>query len=145
MTDGIDPPDQPDFGRGQVGFGTGQADITTGGHPSAHLRQVTYPVFELLKGGSMDPDAPLSSVFPGDANLPDTVVSYGPDIANESSFRLLGSLEGKRVLELGASGGAITVAMARQGAHVITVDHSLQRLEAVRLACEHAEVKAELH
>ncbi len=141
MTDGFEP-DPPTSTTESTSF-------TTGSHPSAHLRPVAEPVFELLDGGSAgssaDPDAPLSSVFPAGAALPDDVVSYGPDIADESAFRLLGSLDGKRVLELGAGGGALTVAMARQGAHVITVDPSLARIETVRLACERAEVKAELH
>ncbi len=131
MTDGTEPPDMP--------------DLTTGGHPSAHLRQVAEPVLEVLQGGAVDPGAPLSSRFPTEVDLPTHVVSYGPDIADESAFRLLGTLEGKRVLELGAGGGASTVAIARQGAHVITVDPSLERLDQVRFACETAEVKAELH
>jgi len=112
----------------------------TGGHPSAHLRAAPT-----LDEGTTRPPGPLSAVFPADADLPTDVVSYGPDIANESVFRLLGNLEGKRVLELGVAGGATTIAMARQGAHVVAVDPSLHRIEQARLACDRAELKAELH
>ncbi len=52
------------------------------------------------------------------------VVHYGPDIPTEADLRLLGPLEGKRVLELGCGGGPMTVAMAKQGARVIAVDES---------------------
>ena len=42
------------------------------------------------------------AAFPADAELPVDVVVYGPDIPDESSLRLLGPTEGKRLLVLGA-------------------------------------------
>jgi SAM-dependent methyltransferase len=96
-----------------------------------------------------NPDsAPHSATFPADAYLPFDVMSYGPDIGDERSFRLLGSLgnlEGKRVLELGCGGGQASIALARQGAKVITVDPSPGRLDRVRAACDREKVKVELH
>lgn len=86
-----------------------------------------------------------SVAFPAGTTLPFDRVTYGPDIADESALRLLGNLEGKRVLELGSGGGHSSVAMARQGAHVISVDPSAERLDAVRVACEREEVKVEVH
>jgi SAM-dependent methyltransferase len=73
------------------------------------------------------------------------VVHYGPDIPTEAELRLLGPLEGKRVLELGCGGGAMTVAMAKQGARVIAVDESAQLLARARGLADREEVKVELH
>jgi SAM-dependent methyltransferase len=91
---------------------------------------------------------PDAATFPTEAELPAEVVCYGPDIADDRSLRLLGSLgslEGKRVLELGCGSGHNSVALARQGAKVITIDPSWGRLEKVRGRAEKAEVKVELH
>src|SRR5437763_12394291 len=72
------------------------------------------------------------------------VARYGPDIPTEAELKLLGNVEGKRVLELGSSAqGAI--AFAKQGAHAITVDSSPERLAALRRNAADAEVKVELH
>jgi SAM-dependent methyltransferase len=73
------------------------------------------------------------------------VVHYGPDIPTEADLRLLGPLEGKRVLELGCGGGPMTVAMAKQGARVIAVDESAQQLAHARGLADREEAKAELH
>lgn len=109
----------------------------TSGHPSAHLRAAPDP----------DESVPttLSATYPAEALLPYDVVSYGPDIPTEATFRLLGHLDGKRVLELGCGAGHAAVAMAKQGAHVISVDPSHRRLERVRTACDREEVRVELH
>jgi SAM-dependent methyltransferase len=85
------------------------------------------------------------AAFPGDAELPLDVVVYGPDIPDEASLRLLGPVEGKRTLVLGAGRGHSAVALARQGAHVIVVDVDLDRLEGARSLAEAHEVKLELH
>ncbi|WP_208029347.1 class I SAM-dependent methyltransferase [Rhabdothermincola sediminis] len=121
-----------------------QPDDLTSTHPSGHLRPAPDPTEDLQPdaGGSR---SPLSAVFPATVSLPDDVVSYGPDIATEAVFRLLGHLEGKRVLELGCGAGQAAVALAYQGAHVIAVDPSHRRLEQARNACERAEVRVELH
>jgi SAM-dependent methyltransferase len=111
-------------------------DITTG-HPSAHLRPAPEP--------GEGPGQPLSAVFPVEADLPYDTVSYGPEIGDESVVRLLGNVEGRRVLELGAGAGHNAVALAKQGAHVICVDPSHRRLELVRASADRQEVSVELH
>jgi SAM-dependent methyltransferase len=73
------------------------------------------------------------------------VVSYGPDCATEAELKLLGRLEGKRVLELGSGGGSTAVALAKQGAKVIAVDGSAEQLGQARRLCEREEVAVELH
>ena len=83
--------------------------------------------------------------WPAWADLPLDVISYGPDCATEADLKLLGRLEGKRVLELGTGGGPIAVALAKQGAKVIAVDGSAEQLGHARRLCEREEVAVELH
>jgi SAM-dependent methyltransferase len=113
----------------------------TAGHPSSHLRAAPDPVDTTPAA----PPAPLSARFPAEALLPHDVVSYGPDVADEATLRLLGHVQGKRVLELGCGAGQAAIALARQGAHVISVDPSQRRLDRVRAACDREEVRVELH
>jgi len=61
----------------------------------------------------------------------------------EPELRLLGHLEGKRVLDLGCGTGAAAVAFARQGAIVIALDASDARLARARARATHDEVKVE--
>jgi len=114
----------------------GGADDMTSTHPSAHLR-----------AARPDDEAPpaLSGVFPADADLAPGVIAFGPDIADESSLRLIGHVDAKRVLLLGGGAGHEAVILAQQGAHVIVVDPSHRRLERIRGACDDAEVRVELH
>lgn len=115
-------------------------DMTTGHPTTRHLQAATEP-----EAPPSAPRGPLSATFPADAHLSYEVVSYGPDIADERTLRLLGPVEGKRVLELGCGGGQSSIALAKQGAKVITVDPSGSRLDQVRVACDREEVKVELH
>jgi SAM-dependent methyltransferase len=82
---------------------------------------------------------------PGWTDLSLDVVHYGPDIPTEADLRLLGPLDGKRVLELGCGGGPMTVAMAKQGARVIAVDESAAQVIQARRLAEREDVKVELH
>jgi SAM-dependent methyltransferase len=109
----------------------------TAGHPSAHLRAAPSPGDE--------PPPSLSAAFPTEADLTPDVVSYGPDIVDESTLRLIGNVDAKRVLELGGGAGQNAVALAKQGAHVIVVDPSHRRLERIRARCDDEEVRVELH
>jgi ubiquinone/menaquinone biosynthesis C-methylase UbiE len=72
-------------------------------------------------------------------------VRYGPDIAAESELRLLGSVGGKRVLDLGCGNGAATIAFAKQGAIAIGLDPSHELLAAAKRWSEREGVKVELH
>lgn len=86
----------------------------------------------------------FSAAAPLGRELPTDVASYGADIPTEASLRLLGSLEGKRVLDLGCGAGHAAVSFARQGAKVLAVDPSTSQLDAARDAAERAEVRIEL-
>jgi len=72
------------------------------------------------------------------------VARYGPDIPTEAELKILGNVEGKRVLELG-SGVQASIAFAKQGAHAIAVDSSSERLAQLRQRADDGEVKVELH
>lgn len=82
---------------------------------------------------------------PGGAELPTDVVTYGFDIPREDQLKLLGRVEGKRVLDLGCGTGHNAIALARAGAKVIAVDPSADQVASARAACEREGVKVELH
>lgn len=86
-----------------------------------------------------------SSAYQAGARLPTDVAHYGPDIGTEADFRLLGHLEGRRVLELGCGGAQCSIAFAKQGAHAIGVDFSTEQLAFAKRLCEREGVRVELH
>jgi SAM-dependent methyltransferase len=116
---------------------TGPDDIRSG-HPTTRNLSAAPDAAE-------EPTAPLSATFPRLADQASDAVGYGPDIATEAQLRLLGNVEGRRILVLGVGAGAELVTLARQGARVIGVDPTLAGIEAARSAAEEAEVKVELH
>ncbi len=73
------------------------------------------------------------------------VVQYGPAIPSEAELRLLGSVAGRRVLDLGCGGGLASAVFAQQGAHVIALEPSPELLTAARRYASHAGVKVEFH
>ncbi len=76
--------------------------------------------------------------------LPDDIV-FGGGIPGESELRLIGDLDGRRVLELGCGAGHNAIEMAKRGAKVIAVDADPIQIEHARAAADAAEVKIELH
>src|SRR4051795_4533613 len=59
--------------------------------------------------------------------------------------RLLGSVNGKRILELGCGTGASAIDLAKSGATVIAVDSSANEIDAAREAAGRAKVRIEFH
>jgi SAM-dependent methyltransferase len=72
-------------------------------------------------------------------------VRYGPGLPPEDTLRLLGPLEGRRILELGCGAGSVSVALARAGAKVIAVDGSAEALAQAREAASRHDVRIEAH
>ena len=72
-------------------------------------------------------------------------VTYAPGRATEADLRLCGDVKGKRVLDLGTGDGANAIAFASQGAHVIGLDHSADRLARARKLAAPTEVRVEWH
>ena len=92
-------------------------------------------------------DAPRASPSPAPAaaTSPPTSSPTGPTSPREDTLKLLGHVEGKRVLDLGCGAGHNAIALARQGAKVIGVDESSDQVAEARAACEREGVKVELH
>lgn len=86
-----------------------------------------------------------SAAYQAGAALPTDVAHYGPDIGTERDFRLLGNLDGKRVLELGCGGAQCSIAFAKQGAIAIGVDFSAEQLAFGKRLCDREGVRVELH
>ena len=82
---------------------------------------------------------------PAGSALPTDVVTYGFDIPREDSLKLLGHVEGKRVLDLGCGTGHNAIALAKAGAKVIAVDSSAEQVADARASCEREGAKVELH
>ncbi len=76
---------------------------------------------------------------------PAGAVVYGTELPTEAELKLLGPVEGRRVLDLGCGAGRNAVALAQQGAKVIGVDPSTDVLGRARERAEAAEVRVELH
>jgi SAM-dependent methyltransferase len=77
------------------------------------------------------------------------IISYGPRIPDESDLRLCGDVSGKRVIDLGAAGGA-AAAFAARGAKAMAVDPSaaaldVARARAVELSQPGEELRVECH
>ncbi len=70
-------------------------------------------------------------------------VSYGADMPDDRELRLVGRVQGKRVLELGCGAGHNAVALALQGATVTAIDGSHSMLEHARRLANEYEVKVE--
>lgn len=87
----------------------------------------------------------FSVASPTGCDLPTDVVTYGPDVSREDTLRLLGNVDGKRILDLGCGAGHNAIALARQGAKVIGVDESSEQAAEARAACERERMKVELH
>jgi SAM-dependent methyltransferase len=69
----------------------------------------------------------------------------GNDAPADAAVRLLGSVRGKRLLELGCGTGDSSVRFAQQGATVIGVDSSAENIARARATAESAEIRLELH
>lgn len=71
-------------------------------------------------------------------------LTYGPLVPSEDELKLVGSLEGRTILDLGCGAGANAVYMAKRGAHVIATDFSKTRTEIARRLAQKEEVRIEL-
>lgn len=71
-------------------------------------------------------------------------LTFGPLVPSDDELRLIGSVEGRTVLDLGCGAGANAVYMAKRGAHVIATDFSKTRTEIARRLAQKEEVRIEL-
>lgn len=94
----------------------------------------------------MAPDVPDLRPSPGSlsARRSAAAIRYGPGIPAEDQLRLCGTVEGRRVLQLGAGDGEAAAAFAHQGAHVIVVEPSADAIDATRRRADAEGVGVEL-
>jgi SAM-dependent methyltransferase len=77
--------------------------------------------------------------------LASDVLQYGPGLPPESELKLLGHVDGRRILDLGCGAGAGAVALAKAGARVIAVDEDVANVGTARDNAEREGVKIETH
>jgi SAM-dependent methyltransferase len=77
--------------------------------------------------------------------LASDVLQYGPGLPPESELKLLGHVDGRRILDLGCGAGAGSVALAKAGARVIAVDEDAANVGTTRDNAEREGVKVETH
>jgi len=73
------------------------------------------------------------------------VLQYGPGLPPESELKLLGHVDGRRILDLGCGAGAGAVALAKAGARVIAVDEDVANVGRARDTAEREGVRVETH
>jgi len=76
---------------------------------------------------------------------PIDVIRYGPDGPTENQLRLIGDVQGKRVIDLGSGPGQAAIVMSKQGATAIAVDASAAQLERGQQLAAREEVRIEWH
>jgi SAM-dependent methyltransferase len=73
------------------------------------------------------------------------VLQYGPGLPPESELKLLGHVDGRRILDLGCGAGSGAVALAKAGARVIAVDEDVSNVAAARDNADREGVRVETH
>jgi ubiquinone/menaquinone biosynthesis C-methylase UbiE len=68
---------------------------------------------------------------------------YGPNCPNEKDLNLLGSVKGKKILEIGCGGGHNSIAFAKQGAIATGLDTSEEQLKYATELAESESAKVE--
>lgn len=76
---------------------------------------------------------------------PTTHVELGPGDVAGLDRKLLGELDGMRVLDLGCGAGHTAIALAKQGARVVAIDAEETEVVRTREAAEQHEVHVEVH
>ena len=94
--------------------------------------------------GAMAPTR-FSPRGPDGTALTSDVLQYGPGLPPESELKLLGHVDGRRILDLGCGVGTGAVALAKAGARVIAIDEDAANLGAARDHADHEGVKIEAH
>jgi ubiquinone/menaquinone biosynthesis C-methylase UbiE len=73
-----------------------------------------------------------SATYQSRHDIPTDTALYGPWAPTENELRLLGDVQGKRILEVGCGGGQCSIAFAKQGALAAGLDLSDEQLAFAR-------------
>ncbi len=65
---------------------------------------------------------------------------YGPYALNENKLKLLGSIKGKKILEIGCGGGQCSIAFAKKGAKCTGIDISKEQIKYAEKLAEKEKV-----
>jgi len=76
---------------------------------------------------------------------PTTSVELGPGDVEGLDRKLLGDVDGMRVLDLGCGAGHSSIALAKLGARVVAIDADESQVALTRSAAEREEVHVEVH
>jgi len=87
-----------------------------------------FPIKRAVKAGWDE----MSDGYQRDAAISTDDVHYGPLIPGERFYRLLGDVNGKRVLELACGAAQNSIALSKWGARVAAVDVSSNQLDHAR-------------
>ncbi|MCX6770705.1 MAG: class I SAM-dependent methyltransferase [Candidatus Micrarchaeota archaeon] len=68
-------------------------------------------------------------------------VHYGPGSPDEDKLKLMGSVKGKKVLEIGCGGAQCSISFAKMGAKVSAIDISTEQLKFAKKLAEKNRVK----
>jgi len=72
-------------------------------------------------------------------------VDFGPGLGPDVERRLIGEVQGRRILDLGCGQGHTAVGLAIRGARVIAIDDDVAQLGAARALASQHEVTIEFH
>lgn len=85
-----------------------------------------------MSDGIQDAWNQISAAYQERHQIPTRSAHYGPWAPLESELRLLGAVDGLRILEVGCGGGQCSIAFAREGAQVCGLDLSEAQLSHAR-------------
>ncbi len=85
----------------------------------------------------------ISALYQTQHQLKTDAAHYGPRMPTEHDLRLLGEVQGKRILEIGCGGGQCSIAFAKEGAIVTGIDQSAAQLAFARQLATSENVKVD--
>jgi SAM-dependent methyltransferase len=118
---------------------------TDANQPRRHPSAGNVGVAPRVVSAEEAPDPLPTLSFPHGDDRRSPAIRFGPGLDDGSLQKLVGPLDGSRILDLGCGSGGAAIAMARAGARVIAVEPSTTRLARARSAAELADVHVEFH
>jgi len=85
----------------------------------------------------------ISEDYQRRSKIPTDDVYYGDFIPSERELKLIGEVNGKRVLEIGCGGGQDSIALAKQGAIVSGIDFSKKQITYAKALAEKEQVNVD--